>query len=63
MVNRGWVAAGALHTGDVVLEENVTTATIGEISHRTGAFKVYNFEVEGLHTYFVSDLGILVHNN
>jgi hypothetical protein len=29
---------------------------------REGDFRVYNFEVEGFHTYFVSDLGLLVHN-
>jgi hypothetical protein len=27
-----------------------------------GHFEVYNFRVEDFHTYFVSDLGILVHN-
>jgi hypothetical protein len=29
----------------------------------TGLTTVYNFEVAGFHTYFVSDLGLLVHNN
>ena len=29
---------------------------------REGDFQVYNFEVEDFHTYFVSDLGLLIHN-
>ena len=29
---------------------------------REGAFQVFNVEVDGLHTYQVSDLAILVHN-
>jgi hypothetical protein len=32
------------------------------IERREGEFEVYNFEVEDFHTYFVSDLEILVHN-
>ncbi|WP_414530932.1 hypothetical protein, partial [Nodularia chucula] len=32
------------------------------VEKREGKFEVYNFKVEGFHTYFVSDLGILVHN-
>ncbi|WP_414530342.1 hypothetical protein, partial [Nodularia chucula] len=32
------------------------------VEKREGKFEVYNFNVEGFHTYFVSDLGILVHN-
>ncbi|MBD2182466.1 hypothetical protein H6S82_20485 [Planktothrix sp. FACHB-1355] len=29
---------------------------------RSSGHNIYNFEVEGFHTYFVSDLGVLVHN-
>lgn len=32
------------------------------IEQQEGAFAVYNFEVEELHTYFVSSLNTLVHN-
>ncbi|MGC1249049.1 MAG: hypothetical protein WA865_22765, partial [Spirulinaceae cyanobacterium] len=32
------------------------------IEKREGDFEVYNFDVEGFSTYFVSDLGVLVHN-
>ncbi|UCA59365.1 hypothetical protein KB553_20465 [Chryseobacterium rhizoplanae] len=38
-----------------------------EIDFRSISFywkvKVYNFEVEGNHNYYVSEKGILVHNN
>ncbi len=32
------------------------------VEKREDKFPVYNFKVEGIPTYFVSDLGILVHN-
>jgi hypothetical protein len=32
------------------------------VETREGSFEVYNFKVEGFHSYFVSDLGVLVHN-
>lgn len=32
------------------------------VEKREGKFEVYNFKVEGIPTYFVSDLGVLVHN-
>lgn len=35
---------------------------VDRIEKREGEFTVYNFSVEDFHTYFVSDLGILVHN-
>ncbi|MEC4896183.1 MAG: hypothetical protein SAL07_25375 [Oscillatoria sp. PMC 1051.18] len=39
-----------------------TFVDIDGIEVREGEFEVYNFEVEEFHTYFVSDLGLLVHN-
>ena len=39
-----------------------TFVDVDKIERREGNFKVYNFEVEGFPTYFVSELGILVHN-
>jgi hypothetical protein len=35
---------------------------VDRVEKREGNFEVYNFNVEGFHTYFVSELGILVHN-
>jgi hypothetical protein len=36
---------------------------VESVKRREGSFKVYNFEVEQLHTYFVSSIGVLAHNN
>jgi hypothetical protein len=33
------------------------------VDKREGDFTVYNFHVDGFPTYFVSELGVLVHNN
>ena len=35
---------------------------IRSIQRYVGVFPVYNIEVDGLHTYLVSELGVLVHN-
>jgi hypothetical protein len=32
------------------------------VERRQGVFQVYNFEVSNAHTYYVSALGVLVHN-
>jgi len=64
VINRdSWVEAKDLKIGDRVLLKS------GEESHITGissfnvpVTKVYNFEVEENHTYFVGKEGVLVHN-
>ena len=33
-----------------------------QLGKTTTAIAIYNFEVEGKHTYFVSSLNVLVHN-
>ena len=63
VVDKGWIEAKDLHQGYVLQEENGKQVTVKDITQRSGDFKVYNFEVQGLHTYFVSDLGVLVHND
>jgi hypothetical protein len=60
--DKGWVKAKDLQTGDALQNDKEETITVNHIEHREINVKVYNFEVEGFHTYFVSDLGILVHN-
>jgi len=60
--DQGWVAAKELHNGTVVQTENGAIVDVDRVERRQEHVKVYNFEVEGFHTYFVSDLGILVHN-
>jgi hypothetical protein len=60
---QGWVEAKDLKVGTRLQTDEEAIVDVDKIEHREGTFKVYNFEVEGFHTYFVSGLGILVHNN
>jgi RHS repeat-associated protein len=59
----GWVKAKDLQEGTLVQTNHETFLDIDKIERREGDFTVYNFQVEEFHSYFVSDLGILVHNN
>jgi hypothetical protein len=59
---KGWTAAKELKAGSELLTKEGCVARVEAVSRREGKFKVYNFEVERLHTYFVSRIGILVHN-
>jgi hypothetical protein len=62
VIGRGFVPAGRLTVGDPLLRANGREALVQAIEHRTGAFEVFNLEVAGDHTYFVSDLELVVHN-
>jgi RHS repeat-associated protein len=57
-----WVDAGNLRTGDVLLLRANRRATITSVAVRYVQQKVYNFQVEGIHTYAVGRVGVLVHN-
>ncbi|MDK2124358.1 polymorphic toxin-type HINT domain-containing protein [Parachitinimonas caeni] len=58
----GWTGAEYLEAGDVVELHDGSLAVIAEIRD-TGRFdQVYNFEVDGFHTYYVGQLGVWVHN-
>jgi RHS repeat-associated protein len=61
---KGWVLAADLQDGDKLQQSNGNTLTIEniEIVKQDKPVKVYNFTVADFHTYFVSDLGIWVHN-
>lgn len=59
---QGWVKAKDLVVGSLLQTDKETKVDVDKIERREGNFKVYNFEVEGFPTYFVSELGILVHN-
>jgi RHS repeat-associated protein len=59
----GWVGAGELRAGDEVVSEDGEGAVVVNVLGRTEPTLVYNFEVEGAHTYFVGDVGVLVHND
>jgi hypothetical protein len=59
---RGWVPAGRLEVGDRVHTRRGAVRVVGAMP--TGrARTVYNFEVEGTHTYFVGQGAAWVHND
>jgi hypothetical protein len=60
--DKGWVEAKDLTVGSLVQTEDGRIIDVDKIEKREGDFTVYNFKVDGFHTYFVSDLGVLVHN-
>lgn len=61
---RGFTAAKELKAGDEVRLEDGTTDRIesSETKQLGHPVKVYNFEVEDYHTYYVSEQKVLVHN-
>ena len=61
---KGWVGADELACGDKVILYGGQCAYVDKVSieHLITAVKVYNFEVEDFHTYFVGDNSVLVHN-
>ncbi|HEU4404594.1 MAG TPA: toxin TcdB middle/N-terminal domain-containing protein [Polyangiaceae bacterium] len=60
---RGWVGAAELAPGQEVHEvEDGAWLRVVRVALVPKRATVYNFEVDGLHTYFVGDLGAWVHN-
>jgi hypothetical protein len=59
---QGWTQAGMLQVDVELLTRENDIVLVATIEQREGQFAVYNFEVEELHTYFVSDYSVLVHN-
>jgi hypothetical protein len=59
---QGWVNAGKLQVGVALLTQDGKIVWVEAIEQHEGRFTVYNFEAKEFHTYFVSSLGILVHN-
>ncbi len=60
--NGRWVESRHLKVGDVLLSRHDRTVRVESLSSERKAVRVYNIEVEGLHTYAVGELGLLVHN-
>ena len=60
----GWTLAGSLKAGDVLVLSNGELVTVEWVQHELleSPIKVYNFEVEDYHTYFVGENGVFVHN-
>ncbi|MBN2684670.1 MAG: hypothetical protein JXR40_05280 [Pontiellaceae bacterium] len=57
-----WVCAGDLRVGDIVQLGNGSTQLVSKIRIEVQETTVYNIEVAGAHNYYVSGLGVLVHN-
>ena len=65
VIGKGWVAAGDMEVGDKVYLYSGEGREIKELKfeHLDSPIKVYNFEVEDWHTYFVSEQDVFVHNS
>ena len=63
---KGWIEACKLRAGDILVSLNGKYIVVEQVQHEIleAPIKVYNFEVEDFHTYFVGDGdGVLVHNS
>ena len=63
---KGWTEACKLRAGDILVSLNGDYVVVEQVQHEIleSPIKVYNFEVEDFHTYFVGDGdGVLVHND
>ena len=58
----GFVAAGHLRTGDQLRLADGSAAYVNSVEATGEIEPVYNFSVEGWHTYHVGELGVWVHN-
>ncbi|MBZ4396818.1 polymorphic toxin-type HINT domain-containing protein [Myxococcus sp. AS-1-15] len=59
---RGWVEAQSLMPGDALETATGNRVLVTSLQSVPGRETVYNFEVDGAHTYFVGELSTWVHN-
>jgi hypothetical protein len=59
---KGWTFVKDLKVGDLLVQSDGNTLKIDSIELEHKQVTVYNMTVDEFHTYFVSDLGIWVHN-
>jgi hypothetical protein len=59
---KGWTFVKDLKVGDLLVQSDGNTLKIDGIELEHKHVTVYNMTVDEFHTYFVSDLGIWVHN-
>jgi len=61
---RGWTSAVDLKAGDILVLSNGDYVVVEQVQHEIleSPIKVYNFEVQDFHTYYVSKNSVLVHN-
>ena len=62
---KGWTDAVNLRAGDILVLVNGEYVVVEKVQHEIleAPVTVYNFQVEDYHTYYVTNMGILVHNN
>ena len=62
---KGWTDAVHLRAGDILVLVNGEYVVVEKVQHEIleAPINVYNFNVEGFHTYYVSRIGVLVHNS
>jgi YD repeat-containing protein len=58
----GWKGAEFLMPGDSVVLHDGRSGSISYVGDTGRRERVYNFEVDGFHTYYVGALGVWVHN-
>ena len=63
--NQGFVKAGELAIGDELLDPNKNILLVEnfDVELTEEPVKVYNFQVEDFHTYYVGENGVWVHNS
>ncbi|NTU18777.1 hypothetical protein HPY28_00390 [Brevibacillus sp. HB1.2] len=59
---KGWTLVKDLKVNDLLVSSDGNTLAIDKIENEKREATVYNFEVANFHSYFVSNLGIWVHN-
>ena len=61
---RGWTSAVDLKAGDILVLSNGDYVVVEQVQHEIleAPVKVYNFEVQDFHTYYVGKNSVLVHN-
>ena len=64
VADRGWILAGNLRAGDILVTLNGEYVVLEQVQHEIleAPVATYNFEVEGFHTYYVGENDIFVHN-
>ncbi len=60
--SKGWVEAKDLMVGDKLVQRGGNTLAVTALQSREDSTRVYNFEVDEAHTYYVSEEKLLVHN-
>ena len=65
VLHKGWTSAIDLRAGDILVLSNGEYVIVEKVQHEIleSPVKVYNFEVQDFHTYYVGENSVLVHNN